>query len=142
MSVDSAITRFRRRQAAQFSDRATIRRPVGEMGFDEDTGLASQEYETVGTNRPCKVVRDDRAGRNVNAGETTLLVSSRLVRFPPEEDAEVNDVVTITSSTYNPTDVGRSWRVADIERHTWQIARSCYVEETLAPQLNEEEEGS
>jgi hypothetical protein len=139
MSVDAAVTRFRRRQAAQFTDRATIRRPVGEMTFDESTGLASQEYETVGTNRPCKFVRDDRAGRDVTAGDTTVLVASIVCRFPVEEDVELHDVLTVTASAYNPTDVGRSWRVADLERHTWQIARNCVVEEIVAPALNEEE---
>lgn len=139
MTIDAAISRFRTRQAAQFSDRATIQRPTGEPVFDEMTGRATQEYETVGTSRPCKFVRDDRAGRDVTAGDTVVLVSSKLARFPVEEDVQVHDIVTVTSSTYNPTDVGRSWRVADIERHTWQIARNCYVEETVAPPLNEEE---
>lgn len=143
MTIDAAITRFRRRQAAQFTDRATIRRPIGEPTFDTETGLAGQEYETVGTGRPCKFVRDDRAGRDVSAGETSLLVASLVIRFPVEEDVEVHDVITITRSTYNPSDVGRSWRVADLERHTWQIARNCNVEETVAPPLNEDiEEGS
>lgn len=139
MTVDSAITRFRRRQAAQFTDRATIRRPVGEPTYNPATGLSTQDFDTVATNRPCKFVKDDRAGRDVTAGESTLLVSSILCRFPVDEDVEVHDVITTTESQYNPTDVGRSWRVADIERHTWQIARNCSVEEIVAPPLNEEE---
>jgi hypothetical protein len=137
MTVDGAITRFRLRQAAQFSDRATIQRPTGEPGYDEASGLSTQDYDTVGTARPCKFVRDDRSGRIVDAGESRLLVSSSTIRFAHDEDIEVDDVVTVTASTYNPTDVGRSWRVADIERHTWQIARNCTVEETVAPLLNE-----
>lgn len=139
MTIDAAITRFRRRQAAQFTDRATILRPVGEPDFDENAGRATQQYETVGTNRPCKFVRDDRSGRNVDAGETSVLVASILIRFPVEEDVDTHDVITVTSSLYNPLDVGRSWRVADLERHTWQIARNCVVEETIAPPSNEEE---
>lgn len=139
MSIDTAIRRFRERQAAQFTDFATIRRPVGEPTFDEDTGLATQEYETVGTLRPCKLTAHDPASRKVPAGETQLRVVTLQLKFPVEEDVQPDDIATITASTYNPTDVGKSYRIVSVDPRTWQISRLCEIEETLVPLLNEEE---
>lgn len=139
MSVDSAITRFRRRQAAQFTQRATILRAAGEPTFDESTGLATQPYDTIGTDRPCKLTADDPSHRKVDVGDTQARTTALRLKFPVGEDVEPLDVVTITDSVYNPTDVGRSYLVTAVDRREWQISRLCDIEETTVPELNEEE---
>lgn len=133
--LNLALPGLRAEAEALMVDRVTVRRPTGEATFDETTGLAGQGYTTVGTGRPCKFAKDDRGGREVTAGETTLLLTSTTVKFPHDEDVEVGDLLDVTTAAH-PSDVGRVWRVADIERHTWQVARSCRVEEVTAPELN------
>lgn len=137
MSVGSAITRFRARQAAQFSATAAVHRPVGEVTFTPETGSV-QPYDLIYPAIACKLTSEDRSGNDASAGETVVRLVDQLIKFPVESDLRMDDIVTITASTHNPTDVGRQYRVTDVDRREWQISRRCNVEETLVPQLNEE----
>jgi hypothetical protein len=83
------------------------------------------------------VSSDDRSGEDAKAAETVLRLVDHIIKFPVGQDVQMDDVVTITSSTYNPTDIGRQYRITDVDRREWQISRRCNVEETVVPQLNE-----
>lgn len=137
MSVASAIARFRSKQAEQFTATATVHRPIGEVVFTPETGSV-QNYELVYSSIACKLSSEDRSGNDVGAGETTVRLVDQLIKFPVESDLQMDDIVTVSSSLHNPTDVGRQYRVTDVDRREWQISRRCNVVETLVPQLNEE----
>jgi hypothetical protein len=130
-----ALSGLRAEAEALMADRVTIRRPTGEATYDEATGLAGQTYTTVQTGVACQFSKDQRGGRIIDAGETTLVATSTRVKFPEDQDVEVGDELTVTTAQHT-ADEGRVWRVTDIERHTWRVSRTCNVEEVTAPELN------
>ena len=143
MSVDSVLRRARKRQAVQFTDRATISRPVGEVIFNPETGASSQSYWTAYSGLPCKVKSVGLTGYDVGAGQTEVRIIAREIEFDLEKagatvQPAVDDVVTITASTYNPPSIGQQYRITDIDRRTWQVCRRVTAEEVSVPALNEE----
>lgn len=139
MSIDSAITRFRKKQAEQFTQTCNIDRPVGEPIFDPDTNQVTQPVERRYTALACKVSWNDRAGQDVEAGQTELRVVDAEVKFPVGTDVAKDDIVTITSSTFHALGVGKQYRISDVDDREWQISRRCVIEETLVPMLWEDE---
>lgn len=134
--LGAALEFFGDRQAEQFTAIADIVRPIGEPAFDESTGLVAQTVETVYEDEPCKVSSSDRAGQDVQAGETELRLVDRTIKFAVALDLHPNDLVTIVSSTFNPTDVGKVYRITDVDDREWQVSRRCVVEETTVPMID------
>lgn len=142
MSIASAITRFRTRQAAQFSDTVTVRRQVGEASTDSITGGVTRNRDVVYSG-PCKVRPADRSGFDVHAGETEFRRIAMVGKFPVDQDIRKDDLVTVTASTFDATMVGRQYRVTDHAADGWQIAKVVGLEELLVPVvIAAEEEGS
>lgn len=139
MSIDTAIRRFRRRQEAQFTQRATIQRPVGEPVYDPEAQVSAQPVETVDTDVPCKITSGETQGSDVAAGQTSVRVTELVVKFPVATDARRDDIVTISDSLYDEPDIGRQYRITDVDRREWQIARRCAIEETSVAMLNLDE---
>lgn len=137
MSIATAITRFRSRQADQFSDEAIVSRPTGELDTDPSTGEVTQDYDDV-YEGVCKIRPADRSGSDVTAGETTLRMIDMVGKFPVDEDIQKDDIVTVTASLYDASMVGRQYRVTEVPADAWQIARVVGLEETLVPELNVE----
>lgn len=133
MSIASAIDRFRARQADQFTATATIRRETGASTTNPTTGVVSKPSTTVAVDEPCKVLAVDSSGEEVQAAETIVSEIDVRIRFAVGTDVERDDLVDITSSTYNPLDVGRTYRVLAVDRREWQISRTVLAREVLAP---------
>lgn len=139
MSVDSAIARFRKRQADQFTQTCRIDRPVGETYYDPDAQESVQPVEPLYAAVPCKVTSNDRSGEDVQAGETEVRLLDVTIKFPVDTDVAMDDIVTITASKFHPLSVGKQYRITDVDDREWQISRRCVIEETLVPLLWEEE---
>jgi hypothetical protein len=138
MSIDTAITRFRARQAEQFSDEATVSRPVGELVTDPDTGAVTQPYDTIYEDRPCKIRPAGHSGNDVTAGETELRMIGMTGKFAVDDDIRKDDILTVTASLYDASMPGRQYRVTEAPADAWQIARVVGLEEALVPELNPE----
>lgn len=138
MSIESALRRFRRKQADQFTQTANIDRPVGEMTYDPDLGTSVQQVVRRYTAVPCKVTANERQGLDVQVAETKVRIVDHTVKFGVDTDVAMDDLVTITSSTFSPLDVDRQYRITDIDRREWQVSRRCVVEEVMVPMLWEE----
>lgn len=137
MSIETAIARFRAKQAVQFTDEATVSRQVGDLETDPDTGAVTRTFEEVYAG-PCKIRPAETIGRDVTAGETELRLLRMEGKFPVDSDIRENDVVVVSSSTYDAGMAGRQYRVTDAPADAWQIARVAHLEETLVPELNPE----
>lgn len=136
MTIETAIARFRAKQAEQFSDSATVSRQVGELTTNSTTGAVTREFDEV-YDGPCKIRPADRTGRDVEAGETEVRLVTMVGKFPVDSDIRADDVVTVTASTYDDGMVDRQYRVTDVPADGWQIARVAYLEETVVPELHE-----
>ena len=134
MSIDTAIKRFRSKQAGQFTDEATVSRPVGEMTYDPDFGSV-QDYDEVYSGE-CKIRPADRTGNEVGAGQTEVLIVDSTGKFPVDTDLQMDDIVTVTASLYDAGMVGRQYRISSAPSDGWQIARVVVLEETVVPALN------
>lgn len=137
MSIETAIERFRTKQAEQFSDTGTLHRPVGEPTTDPDTGAVTQDYDEVYDALPGKIRPAERRGSDIEAGETEVRVFDMTGKYPVDSDIRHGDIYTVTASTYDATMVGRQYRVAEAPADAWQIAKVISLEETLVP-LDEE----
>ena len=137
MSIDTAITRFRAKQADQFSDEATVSRPAGEPTTNATTGAVTQDYDDVLTG-PCKIRPAGRTGSEVTAGETEVHLFPMAGKWPVDADIRRDDIVTVTASLYDASMVGRQYRVTEAPADGWQIARVVGLEETTVPELNPE----
>lgn len=140
MSIATAITRFRLRQAEQFTQKATVRRPLGQMVYDAELGEDVQFVAVLHVDAPCKVtaLSDTSKGRDVQAGETKVRLADGEIKFHVGLDVAVDDLVEITGSLYHPLSVGKHYRVTDVDEREWQIAHKCVIEETIVPTLREE----
>lgn len=138
MSIESALARFRKRQAAQFTQTADIDRPIGEAEFDPTTGFTTQPVLRIRSGIGCKLTSNARQGEDVQAGETEVRLVDHTIKFDVGIDIEKDDLVTITNSKFNTADIGVQYRVTDVDRREWQISRRCVVEETLVPMMWED----
>lgn len=131
MTLDTAIARFRSRQKALFRDECEITRASEEEPtFNEATG----EYETPNPTEvyegPCLLrPAGGLVGTDVIAGEREVRLSDYVLKLPANTPVRSNDSVSLTVSTYDDDLVGRSYRITDVLRDGWQIARKCVVEE-------------
>lgn len=137
MSVQGAITRFRRKQAEQFTATARVDRPIGLPAYDPDTQQSVQTVEVVGT-FPCKLTNLETTGVAVETAQTTVREVGHLIKFPVGTDVTNRDIVTILTTTYG-SDAGRQFTVDDVDRREWQISRRCTVTETVVPLSHEED---
>lgn len=136
MSLASSIARFNRKLEQQMTATAHVDRPVGEPVWDADEETTVQQYDRIYTDRPCKPKSDARDLRKLAAAETEVDLSDRTIKFDQDTDVRVDDIITITSSVYDPLDVGMTYRVVVVDRREWQIGRVVGVEEQHVQLLN------
>lgn len=135
MTIDSAITRFRAKQAEQFTETVTVLRPVGELEWDPDTGDVDQDYDDV-YDGPCKIRPTDRSGLDTPAGETEIQRLDEEGKFPVDTDVRRDDIVLVTASLYDAGMVNATYRVTTVPKDGWQIARVTTLEQITVPTLN------
>lgn len=133
MSVERALTRFRRRQAEQLTASAHIDRPLGPPAWDPESQATVTPVSRAYANRRCKVTSLEAEGTDRTTGQSEARFVGHLIKFDPDTDVRPGDLVTVVSSRHNPLDVGITYRVTDIDRREWQIARRCIVEEVVVP---------
>ena len=137
MSVDTALARFRKKQAEQFDTDAEVWRPDGEPVFDPDTEVYDQPQILV-YEGPCKVRPDsNRSTDDTEAGETLIGKPDFAVKLPVDADVQRDDVIVVTASKHDPGMVGHRYTVRKCQNDEWKIAQVAICEEILAPLLNE-----
>lgn len=131
MSLDSAIARFRRRQAAVFRDTATVTRPVAGGTLDPATGVWTPAADVDVYDGPCLLRALAWEGTDAIIGDDLARKRRVRAKFPVDTDMQVDDVVVPTASTYDPSLIGVSFRVSDVFRDGWQIVRTAILEEVI-----------
>lgn len=136
MSIDSAIARFRTKQALQLTTTVTVTRNVGEPQTDDETGEVTQPTETVYTG-PAKVRPSrNRSSDDTRAGETLIGKPDYDAKLPVDTDVQRDDELTVTGSVHDAGLIGRRFVVRQSMFDEWQISRVLVLEELLPPLLN------
>lgn len=111
-------------------DACTIARKTGQA-TNTGTGVVSDTYGDPFYSGPCKVQARDVDAITPEAGDRAVTVLRMRVDVPMSvEGVEVGDLVTITSSAYDPDLVGRTFRVTAPFHKSFATARRMPVEET------------
>jgi hypothetical protein len=131
VGVDSAVSRFRRRERKTWRTTGRLSRAAeAAPTFNEVTGTTTPAEPALIYDGPCHVTASTTSGRrDAQAGEREIRLSSLRAKFPADTDAAVDDVLEVTASTYDAGLVGRSFRITDIVWHAWQVARVAILEE-------------
>lgn len=129
MSVDTAISYFRQRQQDLFRDAATVDRPAGTTTFNPTTGQEEPDPPTEMYAGACLIRGVTWEGTDTEAGGDFIRLRRYQIKFPPDTDVQLDDVITPTASTYDASLVGRSFWVTDVLRDGWQIARVVICKE-------------
>jgi len=134
MTVDTAIARFRRRQADVFRDTATVTRPGTADGtIDPTTGVYTPPTTTTVYQGPCLLRGFAWEGTDAQYGDIEVRLRRVRCKFPVDSDIRMDDVVVPSASVYDPSLVGKSFRVTDAPGDGWQISRWTIVEEITEP---------
>lgn len=129
MTAEAAALRFRRREEAQLIDTGTLTRGNGEPDFDEATGEWTDSTTTVYTG-PAKIrLQGVNVGYDREAGGGDIRVNTLVLTLPGDTDVRVDDRWTTTASPLDTGLVGRTYRITDVLRSTWQITRKAMLEE-------------
>lgn len=132
MSVDTAVARFRRRQADLFRDTGTVTRAAGEPIYNPDSGSYSQPTITVYVG-PCLVrPPSGNEANEVQAGQQEVALVALIGKFPVDAAVRRDDVLTLSASTYDAALVGKALRIGAAPNDGWQICRRCALEEVVA----------
>lgn len=129
MSLETAIARFRRRQADLFRDTARIERPSGTTTLDPNTGQETPDPPTLIYEGACALRGMRWDGTDVEAGGGEVRIKGSRIHFPTDTAVLHKDLVTFTGSIYDPSLVGRTFVVIDVPPEGWQISRWVLVEE-------------
>lgn len=131
MTLDTAIARFRRRQQDLFRDEAILLRPATSGVLDPGTDAYTPNAATVVYSGPCLFQPEQLAGTDAVIGDEQVRKRRTRVTFPADTDIHVDDVVAPSKSTYDSSLVEATFRVTDVLRDGWQIARVVIVEEVI-----------
>lgn len=113
-------------------DACIIDRPAGDPVLNESTGQMETTYAPVYTG-PCRVQAPGTQGANPNAGEHQFTVLGHVVQLPIDATAyAVGDRVRITTATFDPALVGRTFTVASLMHKTHPTARRLVCDEVTA----------
>lgn len=143
MSINTAISRFRRRQASLFHTESKVERPgEGDPEFNETTGEEVLPERSLIYEGPCLFRPGIRSGgitgRDVTTGEREVRFVDATAKYPVDTPIQKDDLVTLTASQHDADLVGREFRVTDVARDEWQISRVVILEETTGVPAEEE----
>jgi len=128
MSLETAIARFRRRQADLFRDEATVYRPT----TGGSLGVGNVWVPTVATilySGPCLMRAFIWEGTTTESADQVVRLRGMRAKFPADTDIEMDDVVVASASTYDASLVGVGFKVTDAFRDGWQISRIAILQE-------------
>lgn len=130
MSIDTAIERFRRRQASLFRDECIVTRASeDEPTLNEGTGELEEAVPTTIYEGPCLVRSYSWEGSDTQVGEKEVRFQGARAKLPINTAIEKDDVLTVTASTHDANLVGHEFRVTDVFHDGWQIVRQVILEE-------------
>lgn len=130
MSLETALAYFRKRQADLFRSTCTITRAGGEGTFNPSTGAIVPAASTTVYSGPCLIrSATTGTGADTQVGQEEIRYRFARGKFPVDTPIEKDDVVTVTTSTHDADLVGRVFRITDVFRDDWQIARVAALEE-------------
>lgn len=132
MSVDLAIRRARRRELKTWrSEGQLTRASTTPPTFNEGTGEETPAAPDVIYTGRCQVrILDSGAGRrDVQAGEREIRIGTLRAKFPHDTPAKVDDRFKVTACKHDAGLVNRTFRVTDVLRDEWQVARVALLEE-------------
>lgn len=129
MSVDSAIARFRRRQADLFRDEGTLSRPVTGGSLNTTTGVWTPTTTAEIYSGPCLLRSFTWEGTDVEFGEIEIRLRRLRAKFPVDTDVQLDDIFVPSASIHDESLIGLSFRVTDVVRDGWQIVRIAIMEE-------------
>lgn len=129
MTVDSLRARFERRQRDVFRDAAKLTRPSTTTTLDTTSGVETPTAATLIYEGPCLIRGFAWEGTDVIVGGTETRLRRARVKFPTNTSCQIDDIVTPTQSTYDPSLVDVTLRVTDVPRDGWQISRWAICEE-------------
>jgi hypothetical protein len=131
VSLDAAISRFRRRQADLFRDEATVSRPptptAGVISTTDNTFTPTAPTEVY--DGPCLLRSFTWEGSDAQYGDIEIRLRRLRAKFPVDTDIRMDDVVVPTTSIHDESLVGVGFRVTDVFRDGWQISRVAILEE-------------
>lgn len=129
VSLDAAVTRFRRRQQDLFRDEATVSRPVTGGTLSTSSNTWTPTTATAVYAGPCLLRAFNWEGTDSQYGDVEIRLRGLRAKFPVDTDVRFDDVVVPTASTYDESLIGVSFRVTDSFRDGWQIARVAIMQE-------------
>lgn len=130
MSVETVTLEGRIAAEARMVDACTVTRPTAGEAFDATTGT----YDTIGTSTvysgPCEVqLSDGLNARGTEAGGSDVTISRLTVKIPVSATGvRVDDLVTVTSSTFDEELAGQKFAVVAGHSKTFATARRLEVE--------------
>lgn len=131
MTVDSARARFERRQRDLFRDEATVTRPATTGTLNPTTGAWTPNAATTIYEGECLLRGFAWEGTDVEVGGVEVRLRRLRAKLPVNTDIRKDDMIVPTSSMYDSSLVGKSFRVTDVVRDGWQITRWAIAEEVL-----------
>lgn len=131
--VERLVLRGRRKAESLMVDACTIRPVTGET-TDPETGVVTETYGDPVYTGSCKIQNQRlRYPETPSGGEHQFTTAVTEIHLPVTSDAAdvtVDHVVEITAS-FNPSNVGREFRVQTPDKKTFQTAIRLIVEEVL-----------
>ena len=128
MSLETAISFFRRQRIAQFRAACTVVRETVPGVFDPNTGtIGAATTQTVYTGA-CNVREMTWQGTDVRTGEREVRLIGTELLFPHDTAVQEDDIVTVTAADHDADLVGKTYRITDIFLDAWQITRRAIGE--------------
>jgi hypothetical protein len=129
VSIHTAIAHFRGEQRVLMLDTATVSRP-GEGGtLDPNTGVWTPATTTTVYSGSCLLRAFKWEGTDVQYGDVEVRMRGMEAKFPVDTPIRLDDIIVPTSSTYDTSLIGISFRVTDVKRDGFQISRFCICQE-------------
>lgn len=122
---------MRAEQRALMVDTATVTRPGEGGSLDPVTGVWTPAATTVVYEGACLLRGFNWQGTDVQHGDVEVRLRGTRAKFPVDTPIEMDDVVVPTASTYDESMIGVPFRVTDVPRDGWQIARVCILDEIV-----------
>lgn len=127
MLSDCELDSMRATAATAMPDTATITRSAASGTLNESTGVWTPAATTTIYTGRCRVRPVTSADQDVVFGDTQITKQRYLGSFPHTVSPQIDDVVTVTSSS-DPTIDTRSFKVVVVSSSSWLIDRKVGLE--------------
>jgi hypothetical protein len=97
--------------------------------LDTGSNVWTPTTATVLYSGPCLLREFTWEGTTGEAGDQMVRTRGVEAKFPPDTDIAKDDVIVPTTSTYDASLPGVSFRVTDVFRDDWQICRKVIAQE-------------